>query len=371
MDQAPLLAVSPRPVTLAALMPRGSGIRCSGAVVLALALVGSSAAAQPSPPKQHSDQAYREGVELAKANKLDAALKKFEDSRASAPNARATYQMGRMEHLLGRFDLALLHYRQSLKEEGLPTQERSDAVKAIDELKTKVAVIQIESPPGVTITVDGNVVADPKAPVEVAPGAHVVKGTLGGEARTVDTNLEAGKVAVVKISFEATPGPTPNGQSPNPNANSNSNSNANPPPTSPTEPPPEPPRSFWTTPHIAGIGLAGLAVVGAGVSVGFVLSHEHHISEQEGLARGCITPGSATCNSFNDHGDSADTAKTIAIIAGIASGAAAAGAVALFLWPTKSTTAASSKRPNALANAPAPTARVVPTGPGVAVVGTF
>lgn len=325
------------------------------AVAIALVLWSSAAAAQPNVSKQHSDQLYREGVELAKANKLDAALAKFEDSRASAPNARATYQMGRMEHLLGRFDLALLHYRQSLKEEGLPTQERSEAVKAIDELKTKVGVIQIESPPGVTITVDGNVVADPRSPVEVAPGAHVVKGTLGGETRTVDTNLEAGKVAVVKISFEATPNQPPNGTPPPPT-----------PPPSPTQPPPEPPPSFWTTPHIAGVGLAGLAVVGAGVSIGFVLSHEHHISAQEDLARGCTAPGSATCNDFNDHGDSADTAKTISIISGIAAGAAAAGAVALLLWPTKSTSG-SNNRPGTTHA----TARVVPTGPGLAVIGTF
>ncbi|MFO0739111.1 MAG: hypothetical protein U0270_24655 [Labilithrix sp.] len=321
------------------------GSRVAAGVILVLALAPAWASAQaPTPSKQKSEAMYREGIELAKSNKIEAALAKFEEARAAAPNVRATFQVARMEQALNREVLALFHYRQALAEDGLPTTERSEAVKAIDALKTKVGVITIESPAGASITVDGNPIADPKQPVEVAPGSHVVKAALGGESRVAETKLDAGKVAVVKLSFDEPTAHAP----PNPTTAA---------PSTTTTPPIE--QSYWTPAHIGGVGLAGLAVVSLGLTAFFIGSHESNISDQKDLAPRCVQPDSATCRSFNDHGDSADTAKTFAIVSVAVSVASAAGA-ALLLWP-RSTTSSSGVR----------STRIALTATGITVFGAF
>ena len=320
------------------------GSRVAAGVILVLALAPALASAQaPTQSKQKSEAMYREGIELAKANKIEAALAKFEEARAAAPNVRATFQVARMEQALNREVLALFHYRQALAEEGLPTTERSEAVKAIDELKTKVGVITIESPPGATVTVDGNPIADPKQPVEVAPGSHVVKAALGGESRVAETKLDAGKVAVVKLSFDETSRPTPSPTTAVPSTTT----------TTPVE------QSYWTPAHIGGIGLAGLAVVGLGLTAFFISSHESNISDQKDLAPRCVQPDSATCRSFDEHGDSADTAKTFAIVSAAVSVAAAAGA-AIVLWPRSSSSSSGVR-----------STRIAATGTGVTLFGAF
>lgn len=293
------------------------------ALVFAGLLVPSLALAQPPTAKQRAEQRYREGLELAKAGKSEAALAKFDEANGLSPSALATYQVARMEHALGHARAALIGYRKALREEGLPTAERSEALRAVEELKTKVGVITIESlTPGASISVDGNPIDDPKQPIEVAPGSHVIKATLGGESRVVDARLDAGKVFVAKISFdEPTAGaPTPPPTTPPPSAH-----------------PPDASRSasYWTTPRWIGVGLAGLGAVGMGLTVGFTLVHESNVSKQEDLAanpRVCADVNSTGCRSFTDHGDSADAAKTGAIVSGIVAGAAAIGAVVL-LWP--------------------------------------
>jgi hypothetical protein len=305
--------------------------------------VARGAAAQPVTPqaKAHAEAIFKEGMDLAKANKYKEALAKFEESRASVPNARATFQMARMEYALNDYTLALLHYRQALKEEGLPTQNRDEALKAIDELQAKVGVIMIDAPNGASVFVDGNAVADPKQPVEVAPGPHTVKATIGGETRTADANPQAGKVVSVKISFDA---PTPPVTPP-------------PPITGPTPPTTSPEQNFWTPGHIAGVGLAGLAVVGAGFAIGFGVVHESDVSRGKEIAKdphACANPSSALCTEFNDKRDGASTATTLTIVSAAVAGAAAVGA-AVLLWPRGG----------------AVTARIAPSPNGAVVFGAF
>jgi len=299
-------------------------------------------AAVPSAQAKRAEVTFKEGMDLAKANKYKEALAKFEESRAAVPNARATFQMARMEYALNDYMVALLHYRQALKEEGLPTQNRDEALKAIDELQTKVGVITIDAPTGAVVTVDGNAVVDPKLPVEVTPGQHIVKATLGGESRSADASPQAGKVVAVKLTFEETTQPV------------------TPPPTTPGQNPPATTSdNFWTPAHVAGVGLAGLAVVGLGCTVGFVASHEHQVSQLKTLAKDpkvCQQVSSANCREFDDRTDSAHTATTLTIVSAAVAGAAAVGA-AILLWP----------RGGAVAG----TARLAPTPNGAVVFGNF
>ena len=60
------------------------GSRVAAGVILVLALAPALASAQaPTQSKQKSEAMYREGIELAKANKIEAALALFEEARAA------------------------------------------------------------------------------------------------------------------------------------------------------------------------------------------------------------------------------------------------------------------------------------------------
>jgi hypothetical protein len=307
-------------------------------------------------------------------------LAKFEMSTAAFPTVKALYQMARMEQLLGQHDLALFHFRQSMKDTALPEADRREANKAIEDLKTKVGTITLDVPAGSEVRVDGNLVDPNKGPVEVAPGSHTVKVSLGAETRSQTAKCEAGKVAVIKIRFdEPPPNPPPNTNGNNGNANNGGGNNGNvvePPPITPTE-------SWWTTPHIAGVALAGVAAVGVGLGVAFTAVREGHVSDQEEMAKNpllCQDVNSAGCKSFDDAGDSASTAGTLRLVSFIGAGLAGAGAVLLLLpkgGASASTSAGSGG--NTTGSTPSSptkpssrtTVRVIPHGKGLSLVGTF
>jgi hypothetical protein len=149
-------------------------------------------------------------------------------------------------------------------------------------------------------------------------------------------------VVSVKISFDAS---TPPPVTPPP------------PTTGPTPPPTSPEQSFWTPAHIAGAGLAGLAVVGAGFAIGFGVVHESDVSRGQEIAKdphACASTSSPLCVEFNDKRDGASTATTLTIVSAAVAGAAAIGATIL-LWPRGG----------------AVTARIAPSPNGAVVVGSF
>src|SRR5689334_14505593 len=105
---------------------------------------------QPPPPasdaRRRAETPYKEGLDLSKAGKTEQALAKFESAYSLSPTGTAIYQIARMEQILGRHALALLHYREALRDTNLPGEMRRDAESAIEDLKTKVGVLTLDVP---------------------------------------------------------------------------------------------------------------------------------------------------------------------------------------------------------------------------------
>jgi hypothetical protein len=107
------------------------------------------------------------------------------------------------------------------------------------------------------------------------------------------------------------------------------------PPLTTSYPPPEyRHKSFWTPTHIAGVTAAGLAVVGAGIGIGFTAAHQSRVSDANKIAAdpsACNPSTSSACKSYHDLTNRANNAKTGEIVSFVAAGALAATAVVLLL----------------------------------------
>lgn len=311
------------------------------------------ASAQSTEGKQRAEAIYKEGLDLARAGKHEAALAKFEQSVGLYPTAHALFYIAKMENALGRHDHALFHFRRALREGPLTDEQRREAAFAIEELKTKASMIVFDVPAGAEVVLDGNRV-DPGEAREVRPGKHEVKVTLGGQTQVHEVTCEAGKTAAVRARFDGSDGA----------ASAPPSSSSTPPWTREPYAPPTSGESYWTTGHVFGVGLAGLAVAGIGVAVGFSLAREGHIATKDDLiARDpnvCAVRRTAACRELRLAEESADTASTIAIVSGATGLAAGIGAAMFLLWPRDSSSSTAAGRLN-----------IAPTGRGLSVSGTF
>jgi tetratricopeptide (TPR) repeat protein len=258
--------------------------------VLSLAVAGSAAAtsevhAQPRDARQRAEAPYKEGVDLAKAGKAEAALAKFEAAYSLSPTGMAVQQIARMEQILGRHALALQHFREALRDPNLTTEARRDAEKAVEELKTRVGVITLDVPAGATTTIDGNEV-DPRSSVEVVPGLHVVKVRLAGESKSVDVTSPAGAVTPVKVRFGEDP--------PKPAVGSASGTSD--PALSPAPVATEAPPGSWTTGRIAGAAFAGTGIAALGLGVIFQLGASSAADDAANIRGELPEPRESACN---------------------------------------------------------------------------
>jgi len=300
------------------------------AAVVSAPLTVVSAPALAAPPVAKDAGLLAEGLELAKAGKFEAALAKFEEAYSLARTGTNVYNMARMEHALGRHALALHHYREALRDAALAPESRRDAERAIEELKTKIAVIAFDVPAGATTTLDGNEI-NPSSTVEVVPGRHIVKIKLGGSVKSSDVTAPAGVVTTVKLRFDD-PGMT---QEPAPPADDRTTPQKN--------------EGFFTTKNVVAGSLGVLGLAAAGIGVGFLASSEGKLSDAESFDRSI--PGGActaleTCRQYDALLDDARDSRGIATVSFIAAGVLVGGAIAAFtLWPSESKERAGSASP--------------------------
>jgi tetratricopeptide (TPR) repeat protein len=281
-----------------------------------------SAPAFAGPPDAKHADPLKEGLELAKAGKFEAALAKFEEAYALARTGTNVYNMARMEHALGRHALALHHYREALRDPALAAESRRDAERAIEELKTKIAVIAFDVPAGATTMLDGNEI-DPSFSVEVVPGPHLVKIKLGGAVKSSDVTAPAGVVTTVKLRFDEAAA-KPEGA----------------PADDPTKAPrpPEDGGSLFTTKNLVAGSLGALGVAATAVGIGFFAASEKSLSDAESFDRsvpGGACTGLDTCTRYDGMLDDARDSRGIATVSLIAAGVLVTGAIAAFtLWPS-------------------------------------
>jgi hypothetical protein len=129
---------------------------------------------------------------------------------------------------------------------------------------------------------------------------------------------------------------------------------------------PPPPRvgetSFWTTRHAVGVSVGALAVVSAGVGAVLLVAREGHVSDATSIAsanpRACADVHSALCQDFKGADDAKSATETGAIVSFVTAGVLGAASAALLLWPKSSSSVGGR-------------ARIVPTGRGLSVVGSF
>lgn len=285
------------------------------AMTLACLALPRTTVAAPT-PGQKAESALKEGLGLDKAGKAEAALTKFEESYALVPTAAAAYQIARVEAALGRYTVALLHYREALRDPKLSIEARREAEAALENLKTKIGILSLDIPEGATATIDGNEV-DPKHPAEVMPGLRVVKIHLGGDTRTADVTATAGSVTPVKLRFEAAPSPPP----------------------PPRVTPPKDTSTRWPSLKLGVVG--GGAAVGVGLlATSLIIALGAGDGVRAPSPTACADRAAPGCNDFADARDSQESARTSASIcfySGLIVGAATA--VAAVLWPNERVTA--------------------------------
>ncbi len=123
--------------------------------VLFLALLSTGAVAGKS-DKQRAEKAFKQGVKLYEAGKMEPAVQKFRHADALNPSWKIKYNIGQCEASLKRYGLAIEAFEQYLGQGGdeVPLKRRDDVLIELDRLRRMVGTITISGEPGVDVYVD-------------------------------------------------------------------------------------------------------------------------------------------------------------------------------------------------------------------------
>lgn len=320
---------------------------------LAAAILISSAT--PAFAQGSAEALFKEGVAAAEAGKVDLAYEKL----AAAWQLKQTYDiagnLGVIEKALGKHRDAAEHVDFAIR--NLPASAeasaRADLTVVLNELKRKIATLEISAPAGATIELDGKSIgtAPLSSDVFVEPGKHVLLGKQAGKVDgKLDFEVAAGESKTVQVELGAAPVAAP--------------------------PKVEEDNSAAMWPAYTGFGVAA-AGIGVGIA-GFVLSEGARSDTEDMVA--AIAAGNERCVEGNSQptaqcADAVSSFHTfqdfqILGIAGMAvGGAALTFAVVYMLIPDDS----SASGPNKEAQKPkaALTPWFSPDGGGFAVSGLF
>jgi len=315
--------------------------------VLALSTLPRLAAADEG-SKEKAETLFKEGVRLMKEEEWEAAREALKEANLNFVTASGLYNLAVAEEKTRRPVEALAHLRAYLAHPKADPRNVSQVRTVMwPELYKATGHVRIR---GVTSSVllDRFVVGEGKVPeeVDVAPGEH----TFESDGRRVSVVVAAGEVK--DVDFAALPRPAAAVPPP-----AHAGAGADP---STISPPVEERHSFWTTRHTFGVALGGLAVVAAGVGVGFVVGREGHVSDgKDALAANrspCSDPAAATCAKYDGARDGIKSAEVGAAVSLGASLALGVTSAALLLWPDTKQVAH---------------VRLVPVGRELFFVGTF
>lgn len=284
-----------------------------------LVVFGTTAFAQEDPRKAQAEPAFQEGLALHDRGREEEALAKFKEAYAVFPSPNVLYQIARSEQLLGRFLLAIRHYREALASPLLHPKNAQLAKGFVAEVERKLARVTITGPSGAKVEIGGATVTLPlERPVDVEPGEVVAYGTHEG--------MRLHGKAVVREGMTGTIALTTTGARVSP---------------SDTTPPPDvaPTRSFWTTGRI--VGVAGGGTLLAGGLVGAIVfngkagdAEDRIAASRAGISApdtACTGVSNAACDTRREAEDDRVTSTNLRNASFVAAGVGLVGGVVLFL----------------------------------------
>jgi hypothetical protein len=326
---------------------------------VALLLVPATSHAD-DPRKEQAAPFFEQGRKLAEKGQNADSLEQFKKAFAIYPSPNTQFNIARQEQLVGKRVAALRDYRGAVANPILLPQFGELARRYIAELEGSLGHVKVVGREGTKITVAGEEHTLPLAdPLDVEPGNVTIAASVDGRAITKSAAVSPGQTITVSLDGASEPA----GAHASATGAAGTSGAAGASGSEPFTPPPDAPPSegFWTTRHTIGVALAGLAVAGAGVGVGFLFAREGHVSDENDIASSnplaCSDPASAPCRDFKSAQDGASTAQTLSIVSFVVAGALAVGSVILF-WPSGQSTATA-------------TSRVLANGRGGSFVTTF
>lgn len=175
---------------------------------IAIALVGSTASAQPDPQPDKVDarSLMQSGVKLLEAKDYLGALAVFKDAYARFQSAKILLNIGTTQVLLGRKADAANSYQRYLDAADADPAKRAAVVAQLSELDKANAILELAVTPGDAEVFVGDSWQPAPRVWRVAPGETVVKarreGYTSGEARAT---VRAGARQPVAIALVVLP----------------------------------------------------------------------------------------------------------------------------------------------------------------------
>ncbi|MBK6534358.1 MAG: PEGA domain-containing protein [Deltaproteobacteria bacterium] len=171
---------------------------------LVLALVGSSAQAQP---RSGRSPAFDRGVAALEAGRYGDAVGDLEEAVRTDPTPLAIYNLGLAYRGVGRSADAVAAFERYV---GAPERRANPAVLAavrqeIATLRARIATLIVDTdPPDATVTIDGRPASDGRGGVRLDAGAHIIEASAPGRrAQRQSVTLRAGVQERVTIRLVA------------------------------------------------------------------------------------------------------------------------------------------------------------------------
>jgi hypothetical protein len=289
-------------------------------VFAALSAAGEARAADPPTADSAAEarQQYQQGTKAFSGKKYNEAALHFESAAAFKASAIALYTAALAWDLANKPERAADAFSRALDVPGLDEKQTNTAKDRLATLENQLGTAQVSAPDGWKVQLDSFTEAPTPAKLHGATGSHTITiRTSSKETKRREVTLEAGKVE--KIDLKEEPKPEP----PKPSDLPETPSKPDTKPTTPSGPEALPPRlahPFWTTPRVAGVGVAGLGV--AGVIGGIILGLNANDAADAYKA--------APTQPAFDHASSLQTWTNVTLIAGVV---LIAGGIALVAIP--------------------------------------
>jgi hypothetical protein len=312
------------------------------AVFLCAITLGSAARADD---EGDAASLFAEGVSLLKRGKPEAARAKLERSLALERRPSVVFNLAHMERSANRPVAAVKLFREYASMLGTKPELVAEAKSWVIKLYDIVGHLRVKGADGADLSVDADTYGRlPMADdIEVSAGKHAI--TIGSVSRTVV--CEPGRIT--ELDFETSaPSLAP----------------ASPPEKTAEAPAPAPKLQLARTYERStvgyvmpvGLGVLGLAGVGAGVAFGALSQQSADDARAMAKLAPCTQRASAACGSYEEVRDRQGRSQTLAIVSYVTGGALLTAAfVSYLVWPRSRAREVS----------------VVPTLGGAQVLGTF